>query len=98
LETVAARDRLLMGLMRREIEVWLTKTKSSSSPGPNGAGKTTFARQFLPNEADCPIFVNADLIAAALAPLSPETVALRAGRLMLEEIRNQCQPRRKLCL
>jgi predicted ABC-type ATPase len=32
--------------------------------GPNGAGKTTFAREFLPNEAGCPIFVNADLIAA----------------------------------
>lgn len=28
--------------------------------GPNGAGKTTFAREFLPNEADCPLFVNAD--------------------------------------
>lgn len=28
--------------------------------GPNGAGKTTFAREFLPNEANCPIFVNAD--------------------------------------
>nr|WP_236848595.1 hypothetical protein [Candidatus Thiodictyon syntrophicum] len=27
--------------------------------GPNGAGKTSFARKFLPNEADCPIFVNA---------------------------------------
>ena len=27
--------------------------------GPNGAGKTTFATEFLPNEADCPIFVNA---------------------------------------
>ncbi|HXU40342.1 MAG TPA: zeta toxin family protein [Blastocatellia bacterium] len=56
--------------------------------GPNGAGKTTFARQFLPNEADCPVFVNADLIAAALAPFSPETAAIRAGRLMLEEIDN----------
>jgi hypothetical protein len=32
--------------------------------GPNGAGKTTFAEEFLPNEADCPEFVNADLIAA----------------------------------
>jgi len=30
--------------------------------GPNGAGKTTFARQFLPQEGDCPTFVNADLI------------------------------------
>ena len=56
--------------------------------GPNGAGKTTFAREFLPREADCPIFVNADLIAAGLAPFSPESAAIRAGRLMLEEINN----------
>lgn len=56
--------------------------------GPNGAGKTTFARQFLPEEADCPTFVNADLIAEGLAPFSPETAAIRAGRLMLEEIDN----------
>ena len=54
--------------------------------GPNGAGKTTFAREFLPNEAGCPIFVNADLIAAGLSPFQPELAALKAGRLMLEEI------------
>src|ERR1041384_4921452 len=54
--------------------------------GPNGAGKTTFARQFLPKEADCPTFINADLIAAGLAPFSPESAAIRAGRMMLEEI------------
>lgn len=54
--------------------------------GPNGAGKTTFAREFLPQEAHCPIFVNADLIAAGLAPFAPETAALRAARLMLEEL------------
>lgn len=54
--------------------------------GPNGAGKTTFARAFLPNEANCPRFINADLIAAGLSPFAPEKVALRAGRLMLEEI------------
>lgn len=54
--------------------------------GPNGAGKTTFARDFLPQEADCPDFINADLIAASLSPFRPETMALRAGRLMLEEI------------
>ena len=29
--------------------------------GPNGAGKTTFAKEFLPNEAGCPIFVNVGL-------------------------------------
>jgi predicted ABC-type ATPase len=59
--------------------------------GPNGAGKTTFAREFLPTDADCPIFINADLIAAGLAPFSPETVAIRAGRLMLEEIARHAQ-------
>lgn len=55
--------------------------------GPNGAGKTTFALEYLPNEADCPIFVNADLIAEGLSPFAPGVVAVRAGRLMLEEIR-----------
>lgn len=54
--------------------------------GPNGAGKTTFAREFLPNEAGCPVFVNADLIAAGLAPFAPERVAVQAGRLMLQEL------------
>jgi hypothetical protein len=56
--------------------------------GPNGAGKTTFAREFLPNYADCKNFVNADLIAQGMAPFSPETAALRAGRTMLGEIRS----------
>jgi predicted ABC-type ATPase len=54
--------------------------------GPNGAGKTTFAREFLPQEAGLPLFVNADLIAAELSPFDPDAVAFRAGRLMLEEI------------
>lgn len=35
--------------------------------GPNGAGKTTFAREFLPAEADCPLFINADLIETTLS-------------------------------
>ena len=54
--------------------------------GPNGAGKTTFAREFLPHEADCPVFVNADLIAAGLAPFAPSSVAIQAGRVMLAEL------------
>jgi len=54
--------------------------------GPNGAGKTTFARTFLPEEAECPRFINADLIAAGLSPFAPELAAIKAGRLMLEEI------------
>lgn len=51
--------------------------------GPNGAGKTTFAREFLPVEADCGVFINADLIAAGLSPFAPERAAIQAGRLML---------------
>ena len=54
--------------------------------GPNGAGKTTFARAFLPAEANLPRFINADQIAAGLAAFAPETAAIRAGRVMLEEI------------
>lgn len=54
--------------------------------GPNGAGKTTFAREFLPDDADCPNFVNADLIAAGLSPFAPDMAAFKAGRLMLETI------------
>jgi predicted ABC-type ATPase len=55
--------------------------------GPNGAGKTTFAREYLPREAGCPNFINADLIAAGLSPFNPATAAIFAGRLMLLEIR-----------
>ena len=54
--------------------------------GPNGAGKTTFARAFLPQEADCRQFINADLIAAGLSPFEPEVAAIKAARLMLSEI------------
>jgi predicted ABC-type ATPase len=54
--------------------------------GPNGAGKTTFAREFLPNEAEVPIFVNADWIAAYLSPEDPSAAAIRAGRMMLQEL------------
>ncbi len=54
--------------------------------GPNGAGKTTFAKEFLPSEASCPIFINADLIAAGIAPFAPESAAISAGKLMLDLI------------
>jgi predicted ABC-type ATPase len=61
--------------------------------GPNGAGKTTFANRYLPLIAHCQQFVNADLIAKGLAPFAPETAALRAGRLMLEEIQRLASQR-----
>ena len=55
--------------------------------GPNGSGKTTFVRKFLPRYVSIPHFVNADLIAAGLEPFAAETAALRAARVMVEEIR-----------
>mgnify|MGYP002630227716 CR=1 FL=1 len=64
----------------------MTDKKIIIIAGPNGAGKTTFARSFLPVDAQCSRFINADLIAAGLSPFAPEAAAIRAGRLMLEEI------------
>ena len=64
----------------------MTEKKILILAGPNGAGKTTFAQEFLPQEAGCPTFINADLIAASLSPSRPEIAAIKAGRLMLEEI------------
>ena len=64
----------------------MTRPKIIIIAGPNGAGKTTFAREFLPQEAGCPVFVNADLIAAGLSPFAPERAAIQAGRLTLEAI------------
>ncbi|MBI3307255.1 MAG: zeta toxin family protein [Candidatus Omnitrophica bacterium] len=52
--------------------------------GPNGAGKTTFAEGFLP--AECQTFINADTIARGLSAFSPDAAALKAGRLLLEQI------------
>ena len=59
--------------------------------GPNGAGKTTFALEYLPEVVGCRRFVNADLIASGLSPLSPEKHLLAASRLFLAEIESCIQ-------
>jgi predicted ABC-type ATPase len=55
--------------------------------GCNGAGKTTFAKEFLPHEVKCLRFYNADELARGLSPLDPPAAAIKAGRLLLGEIR-----------
>jgi predicted ABC-type ATPase len=55
--------------------------------GPNGAGKTTFACDYLPNEVGCFEFINADLIAAGLAPLQPERAQAKAARIVLSSLK-----------
>lgn len=47
--------------------------------GQMGQARRTFAREFLPHDANCKQFVNADLIAGGLSPFSPEAAALRTG-------------------
>lgn len=54
--------------------------------GCNGAGKTTASFTILPEILDCKEFVNADEIARGLSPFNPESVAIKAGKLMLERI------------
>lgn len=62
------------------------KLKCYIIAGPNGAGKTTFAENFLPVEAECLNFINADLIAKGIAPFNPESVALEAGKVFLKRV------------
>lgn len=54
--------------------------------GPNGAGKTTASVTILPEILECNEFVNADEIAKGLSPFNPESVAIEAGKLMLQRI------------
>lgn len=54
--------------------------------GCNGAGKTTASFNVLPQILDCKEFVNADEIAKGLSPFAPESVAIQAGKLMLQRI------------
>lgn len=66
--------------------------------GPNGAGKTTFANAFLPHEAACPDFLNADLIARGLSPFVPDKAAIQAGKLMLQGITERIATGRSFAL
>ena len=54
--------------------------------GANGSGKTTSALQILPYFLEVFEYVNADEIAGGLSPFNPESVAIQAGRLMLERL------------
>ena len=54
--------------------------------GCNGAGKTTASYTVLPEVLHCKEFVNADEIARGLSPFNSESVAIEAGRLMLQRI------------
>ena len=55
--------------------------------GCNGAGKTTATYTMLPDMLNVDEYVNADEIAERLCPENPAKEALRAGRLMMERVK-----------
>ena len=55
--------------------------------GPNGAGKSTTAPSLLRDALQVSEFVNADAIAGGLSAFRPDSVAIPAGRAMLERMR-----------
>lgn len=55
--------------------------------GCNGAGKTTATYTMLPDMLNVDEYVNADEIAERLSPENPAKEALRAGRLMMERVK-----------
>ena len=61
-------------------------------------GQTTFAKEFLPHEVKCLRFYNADEIARGLSPLDPRAGAIKAGRLLLNEIRESMDRRETFAL
>lgn len=54
--------------------------------GLQRCGKTTASYAVLPEMLGCKEFVNADEIAKGLSPFNPESVAIEAGRLMLQRM------------
>src|SRR5262249_25006153 len=61
--------------------------------GPDGAGKSTTGPAVLKDALEVREFVNADTIAAGLSAFSPESVAIGAGRVMLERVRELADQR-----
>ena len=61
--------------------------------GPNGAGKSTTAPSLLRDALRVSEFVNADAIAGGLSAFRPDSVAIPAGRVMLERMRQLAKAR-----
>ena len=62
--------------------------------GINGAGKTTASQRILREALQIPVFTNADAIARGLNAFDPESEAMKAGRIMLDHMREMVAARR----
>jgi predicted ABC-type ATPase len=61
--------------------------------GVNGAGKTTSSRRLLAEQLVVTSFVNADEIARGLCAFAPGTVAIAAGRILLQRLEELARER-----
>ncbi len=61
--------------------------------GPNGAGKSTTAPSLLRDALQVTEFVNADAIAGGMSAFRPDSVAIPAGRAMLERMQHLADAR-----
>lgn len=64
--------------------------------GPNGAGKSTAAPILIRETLGIAHYVNADAIARGLSPFAPESVAVAAGRIMLDRLNDLANARQNL--
>ena len=62
--------------------------------GINGAGKSSSADPILRDRMRMPVFVNADTIARGLNAFDVDSEAIKAGRIMLEHLRELAAKRR----
>lgn len=65
--------------------------------GPNGAGQSTVAPTFIQNSGVAE-FVNADEIAKGISAFHPESVALLAGQMALDRMRQLSQSRKSFAI
>jgi predicted ABC-type ATPase len=61
--------------------------------GPNGAGKTTISRSLLTSNYGVCHFVNADAIARGLSAFHYDTMAFKAGKVMLDHLHELAESR-----
>lgn len=66
--------------------------------GPNGAGKTTFSRTLLEGETGRLQFLNADIEARNLSPGDVSSVAVPAGRIVLEKMKENLRELRSFAV
>ena len=61
--------------------------------GPNGAGKSTIAKKIVCDRLGILHYVNADTLARGLSQFDSESMALKAGRIMLDHLHELAQQR-----